>query len=260
MFPTRKAPEQWYLGFVWFGNVGVGFLSLLDIRQFCGPWNEWQSDASGGELHLLYGLLQLLGSPGVCSTVVPHTYSTRGDNPCSWSCWSQGWQKVRDESCIRRDRGLDPSHPSWWQSLCSQAPYWPVCDGAAQLGAVCKCPAETPCSCVPPLRDLILVGYLWPRSLGALTSWKWFSFPLDLWMWILNAWAVRCSSCLYEQSDVPLVSTKLHGNHNCTCVLLCCSSQFCSGNSPVLSELTWLLSSSGNAASVYNSDQELMEI
>ena len=67
-----------------------------------------------------------------------------------------------------------------------------------------------------------------------------------------------------EQSDVPLVSTKLYTEnttaHTHTYMLLCCSSQLRSGNSLVLSELTWLLSSSGNAAPVYNSDQELMEI
>lgn len=66
------------------------------------------------------------------------------------------------------------------------------------------------------------------------------------------------------QSDVPLVSTELYirntTTHMHTQMLLCCSSQLHSGNSLVLSELTWLLSSSGNAAPVYNSDQELMEI
>jgi len=65
------------------------------------------------------------------------------------------------------------------------------------------------------------------------------------------------------QSDVPLVSTKLPIKnttvHTHTHMLLCCSSQLRSGNSRALSELTWLLSSSGNAAPVYNSDQELME-
>lgn len=45
-----------------------------------------------------------------------------------------------------------------------------------------------------PLQDSILVGYLWPCCWEALTSWKSVSFPLDLWMWILSAWAVRCSS------------------------------------------------------------------
>lgn len=111
-----------------------------------------------------------------------------------------------------------------------------------------------------PLQDSILVSYLWPCCWEALTSWKSVYFLLDLWMWILGAWALRCSSGPCEQSDVPLLSMKLHGNRNHTCVLLCCSSQLRSGNSLVLSELTWLLSSSGNAAPVYNSDQELMEI
>lgn len=216
VFPPRKAPEQRYLGFVWFGNVGAGFLSLLDIGQFCGACHECQSDASGGEVHLLYGLLQLLGSPGVCSTVVPHAYSTWGDNPFSHGCWSQDWQKVRDERCVRRER--TQSKPP--KSVAELAQPGSIlahvhghgCDGAAWLGAVCKRSAEAPCSCFSPSR--LNSGELSLALLLGSADWLEISFlpigPLDVdsgclgsQMFLWSLWAVRCSSALYETTWKP---------------------------------------------------------